>query len=509
MTRALFAERISFDRKESTSLERQDEALTQHAVERGVDVVGKAVDRSVSGDVDFTDRPELRQWLTDEGRARWDELWVTTQDRLSRNDIHFLAFVFKMLEWGKTLVVLDDPSLDLTTQEGRLIAHAKAMGPAKELERIKSRVLDSHQHRRMTPAWPGGVPPFGYTTVEDIYDGGGQKRVRKVLALDERMMAVAHEFRNWMVHEGLTLQEAARRLNDRGEPTVKDRWRLTTGQQPRGEKWSTSGLRRTFTSPACMGVKMHRRKPLYGRDGSPLTVADPLFTADEWETLQGAIAARGQRTHRKNGASPLLGVVFCGRCGGPAYRVVIRKNTKSGERVHRYYRCAKSHGGEKRCVGVTMHAEDAELLVEETFLYQRGNQHATERVYVPASGEATELDELDKRIARLREDRELGAYDDDPGYYAEKMREYTSARKALEGQPRTEAHWEDRELPETFSELWQTSNGERRRKLLIDAGVRLEIRSERDWTVRAYPADHPMGGTVGVADRPQCETSPR
>jgi DNA invertase Pin-like site-specific DNA recombinase len=82
-------------------------------------------------------------WLTEEGREKWDVLAVTPQDRLSRDDLHFMAFVKNVLDWGKTLVVLNDPSFDISTETGRLIAYAKATQAAAELRKIRQLV-----HRR-------------------------------------------------------------------------------------------------------------------------------------------------------------------------------------------------------------------------------------------------------------------------------------------------------------------------------------------------------------------------
>lgn len=165
MRRVLLAERISDDKGErSESVEAQDMKLRTRAVAEGnVTIVGAAVDLSVSGGVNMFDRPKLGQWLTPEGLSQWDELWVTTQDRLSRDDMHFMAFVFRVIEWQKTVIVLDDPQFNeqMHTAEGRLILHAKALGPAKELDRIKIRNKESHERRRFTNRWPGVSLPLG------------------------------------------------------------------------------------------------------------------------------------------------------------------------------------------------------------------------------------------------------------------------------------------------------------------------------------------------------------
>jgi len=94
----------------------------------------------VSGSVDLPERPSIGPWLTEEGREKRD---VTTQDRLSRDDLHFMAFVKNVLDWGKTLVVLNDPSFDISTETGRLIAYAKATHAAAELRKIRQRRADA------------------------------------------------------------------------------------------------------------------------------------------------------------------------------------------------------------------------------------------------------------------------------------------------------------------------------------------------------------------------------
>lgn len=469
-TRVLLAERISSDKRESTSIERQHEQLTERATALGVDVVGVAVDRSVSGDVDLTDRPALAEWLSHEGRARWDELWVTTADRLSRNDLHYLAFIFSIIEWGKTLVVLDDPTLDLTTVEGRLIAHAKGIGPAKELERIKARVKDSHAYRRYTPAWQAGIPPLGYTTVDEVREGN----VRRVLALDAYGVTLLHEIRRWIVDDGLTVQAAVRRLNERGEPNRKDRWRIEHNREPLGTAWTVAGLIGTLTSRGCLGVKLQGKRPLTNRDGSEVVICEPVFTPDEWETLQQAIAVRRSGPQQRvNGASPLLGVVFCAHCKRRANRTAVVRETANGPVEHAYYRCKGEDG--IRCSGVSIRAADAETLVEEQFLSERGDNRVIRKQYVPGNDTSDELTDVRRRIARLREDREAGLFDDDQDYYRDKMTEYTDRRRELESQTVQEPRWVDVPQLHTYAEVWESSSTDERRKLLIDAGVRLEI----------------------------------
>jgi site-specific DNA recombinase len=481
-TKVLFAERISSDRPDSDSIEAQDIKLETRAAElrsqgRQIDVIGKAVDRSVSGDIDMAERPELGQWLTQEGRSQWDELWVTTQDRLSRNDMHFMSLVFKTIEWGKVLIVLDDPALDLTTPEGRAIAHVKAIGPHRELLRIKDRCKDSHERRRHTPRWHGGIPPYGYTTERVIWEGGKEGNV---LVLDEYMTSVLHEVRRWLVEDDSeTFHSCADRLNSRGEPTGKDMWRQRKKRPMKGTKWTGGNLKQLLTSPSNLGIKLDGRKPMYNRDGSPFIIAEPVFDTEEWDELQAAIKEREVVKTRKLGTSPLLGVTFCAKCGKSALQVVTNPQRPGGG--NRYYRCMNNV---KRCPGVIMRADDIEQIVEDSVLEKIGEADVPRKVWEAGADFTRELEDLDKMISRLRSDREAGLYDDDEEYFRSTMKGYMERRKELAKLPQKPSGWQYYDTGVTYRQAWEKANTQERRKILIDAGIKFFVNdSSHPWEV--------------------------
>lgn len=481
--RVLFAERISKETEESTSLTRQDEKLHKRLEEdsRDVALAGIAVDPNVSGEVEPENRPDLGTWLTPEGRDRWDEIWVTNQDRLSRDDMHFMAFVNHVIEWGKVLVVLDDPNLDLTTPEGRAIAHVKSIGPAKELANIKKRCADSHAHLRTTARWPGGIPPYGYDLKQTVVlDQYGKEKETKVLVLDEETTTIVHQMRNWIM-EGSSCIQVAQRLNERGIPTPMDLRRARKGKASRGELWSPQAVKLILRSPSLLGYKLHRQKPIRNHDGSYFQIADAAMTQDEYDSLQDSLVKRREKPTRVSKPSPLGGVLFCGTCKGPVGHV--RFNRPTGE--HRYYMCRGGrHSGYKRCEGISMKADEVTELVEQEFLTQCGDLPMLKWTFHRGSDHRAELEETRKRIGRLREDRELGAYDDDPEYYAQKMREYTERKRELEQTPTEEPGWQSEELDVTYRQAWEAAEWEDRRTLLIDAGIVFWIHGKTRWELQ-------------------------
>lgn len=489
MRRVLLAERISDDKGErSESIDDQDLKLRTRAVAEGnVTIVGSAVDLSVSGDVNMFDRPKLGKWLTPEGLAQWDEIWVTTQDRLSRHDMHFMAFVFKVIEWSKTVVVLDDPQFNdqMHTSEGRLILHAKALGPAKELERIKIRNQESHDRRRFTNRWPGGIPSFGYRVVK-LYEDG---KTAAYLELDPDMAAELHTMREKMLG-GESFAGLAKSMNARGVLTARDSSRVRKGKpvKARGgeegtpERWSETSVKKLLTDESCLGLKKHNREVIYGMDGQPIQLAEAIFTQDEWESLQAAVQQRMHtKVRRVNGTSPMYGVVHCGQCGSKATHKVSRFR----EFTYRYYQCG-AWPKEDRCIGISCRAEAIEEMVEIHFLQKFGNVRVTKRVWVPGSDSAKELNDITKRMERLRKQDEEGDWDDDQKGYRFRMNQYKARKRELESKPVVKSGWRDEDQGMTFGELWPKLDLEGKRKQLIESGYKVMV-GKKTFTVTPEP----------------------
>ncbi|MEV0495426.1 recombinase family protein [Streptomyces atratus] len=489
MRRVLFAERISSDRGErSESVEAQDEKLRQRAETEGVTVVGVAQDLSVSGDVDPFARKGLGPWLTEEGRGKWDELWVTTQDRLSRNDMHAHAFMARLFrDWGKKVVILDNPNLDFNSPAGRAIAYVQSIGPAMELDRIRTRIKDSHERRRFTTRWTGGIPPFGYRPVQRYVDG----KTVTYLERDPEMVEVLQEMRRQIV-AGQSFFSVAKSLNEKGEHTARDRARIRKGKpvHRRGaeegvpEQWSETTIKSLLRDPALLGHKKHKGEVLYDSQGLPVQVADPVFTDDEWSTLQTAVEARTRTTVRRvNGTAPLYGVVFCGECGSKAIHKSSH-HTPSGV-DYRYYVCG-AWPKENRCRGISVRAEEPEEFIEIEFLQRYGMEPVTERIWVPGSDNTKELEGVRKRISRLRNLYVEGEFDDSPKEYKDRMHALRTRETELSAEPVVEGHWSEKATGQTFQELWAGLDLEGQRLQLIKSGYKVLV-GRKTFTITPEP----------------------
>ncbi|WP_143642061.1 recombinase family protein, partial [Streptomyces viridochromogenes] len=478
--RVLFGERISDDKNErSESIESQHEKLSRRAETEGVTVVGVARDLSVSGGVDPFTRKSLGPWLTDENLGKWDELWVSTADRLSRDQRHFLSFVMWAQDHNKRILVMDDPEFNRQMRDedglGLFILHTKALGPAAELKRIKQRVKESHERRRYTTRWPGGLAPFGYVPVKRFVDG----RTATFLEKDPDMAQVLHEMRRQIL-EGQSFLGVAKYLNAKGELTARNRAQVRRGKpvssrrgQAEGvpEQWGVSSVKDLLTDPACLGYKKHQGKVLYDSQEQPIQLADPIFTAEEWQSLQTAIEARQQTTQRRvNNTAPLYGLVYCMTCGSRARHKTAKKRN---DKIYRYYVCG-AWPKETECAG-SVRAETVEEFIELEFLQRYGMEPVTERVWVPGTDNTRELEDVRKRISRLRELYVDGEFEDNPKEYKDRMHALRTREAELAAEPVVEGHWQEKATGQTFLELWGSLDLEGQRKQLIKSGYRIEV----------------------------------
>ncbi|AZM79079.1 recombinase family protein [Streptomyces sp. KPB2] len=475
MRRVLLLERISDAKGErSESIEAQDEKLRRHAESEGATIAGVAQDVSVSGDVDPFQRKSLGPWLAEENLSKWDELWVSTQDRLSRDDRHVYLFVDWCLKNNKKVIILDDPDFNknMSTAAGRTMIQVRAMGPAMELERIKIRVAESHERRRFTARWHGGFPPFGFRPVSRFEDG----KTAAYLEHCPDMVAVLQEMRRQII-DGQSFLGVSKWLNSNKILTARDRARLRKGKPVKSrkgegvqERWSETTVKSVLTNESTQGLKKYQGKLLYDPEGAPVRLAEPIFTDDEWTSLQAAIQQRTMtKAKRVNRTNPLYGVTFCGICGAKA----VQKSHTRGDRTWRYYICG-SFPKEDRCKG-SVNAYELEEWLEVLFLQRWFHEPVTEKVWVPGTDHSRELEDVRKRIVRLRDNYESGAYDDDPEGYKSRLHALRTRRDELSAEPVVEGHWSEVPTGKTYGELWPTLDEEGRRKQLVRSGFRVEL----------------------------------
>ncbi|MEU6573996.1 recombinase family protein [Streptomyces sp. NPDC046805] len=327
--RALLSVRLSVLTDDTTSPVRQELDLRNMALDRGCRVVGVASDLNVSATkVPPWKRKQLGDWLNNRA-PEFDEILFWKLDRFVRRLTDLSTMIDWCLKYGKNLVSKND-SIDLTTTPGKIMV--TIIGGIAEIEaaNTSTRVASLWGYTKTQGDWLVGKPAYGYETSENE-DG------RVVLAINED----AHKALHWCRNAVLRAEPASARRMAR----VLVRAGLC------GPGLTASTLLRRLRNPALMGYRVEedknggkrRSKIVLGSDAQPIRVADPIFTEEEFKSLQEVLDSRGknQPTRHPGGATKFLGVLICHDCGS---NMIVQQN-RVNERSYSYLRCGKCKAG--------------------------------------------------------------------------------------------------------------------------------------------------------------------
>jgi len=486
----------------------QLETATKWAQSKGYEIVGQFEDLGVSAEKRPEDRPDLGPWLTDDGAAKWDVIVWSKMDRAFRSTRHCVDFA-RWAEERQKIVAFADDGLTLNYRPGaakgidammaELFVYLGSFFAQLELNRFKTRALDSHRAIRQMDRWASGVPPLGFKVVPHPSGKG------KTLDTDEIGKALLTSMASRLL-DGWSFIRIAAWLNeayadprcegehvdgcecrDSAALTNMDRARVASGKPAKARPWTVNTVIDGLTSPRTQGLKMTGTKKhsltVLDAEGEPIRLGPPTFDSDTWSQLQKAAQLRkiGQRTPSKT-VNPVLGIAFCGCTGCPACEgkhfgdgicgsSLAQQNTRTGGKEYRYYRCGRTP---LNCNGVVAKADDVDFQLAHEFNFHRGAEPMTRSVFVPGEDHSAELEQVTSTIERLRMESDAGLLTtpEDERLWLERMKTQVAKRDQFAGMPSRPAGWVTEETDQTKREAWLAAEEGDRRQLLLDAGLR-------------------------------------
>lgn len=468
--RVLGVVRLSVDKDESTSPERQREHIEHWANGPAVmgTVVGWAEDLDVSGSVSPFKRPGLGSWLNRRADD-FDVICVWKLDRLTRRSRHFAELLDWCNERGKSMVSTSE-SLDLSTPMGKMFAQIIAAFAEGELDTIQARSLDASRKLREKGAWFGGVLPFGYRFA-DREDGG------KCLVQDPVYAPLLRAARE-RVMSGAPVNRLTKEFNGQGLPTWRDHLRTEAGKSPRGTLWTSKAIEQALKNPRSAGFLLHKGEIVEGEDGEPVFIADePIFSMSEWEEVARKLSAtRKPRTRTPTEPSLLTGVARCGIDGGSLYvkRNTVKRSYKEAPDIYATYTCRHAYSGAAKECRTAADEKALDLLVECALLFCFGSKEVYEKRATSRSELEAELGRVTARLARLEDDYVGGKYDEEgqeESYYrmhAKLATKQAALKPQIDALPTAEYIG----TGQTFYEIWECKGIDERRSYLIEHEVR-------------------------------------
>jgi site-specific DNA recombinase len=295
MTNAIYA-RVSTDRQMlAQTIDQQIERLRGPLQSQGQDLLAAHIFRDDGYSGATLNRPGLDRLRDRVREATITHLWITSPDRLARNDVHQMVLLEEFEHSGCQVTFLDQPMSP--DPHDHLLWQIR--GAVAEYERtlIADRMRRGRQVKlRAGALLPWATPPYGYRVHPD------QPRDPSGVQIDST--------------EGAIVQELFRRYGQEHESLLglaKHLWKLGI-KSPRGNpRWSAASLPGLLSNPAYTGHvytgrKRTRRartrrsathplgKPAWSQDAAPreewtfACTIPALITQEDFDHIQAKLA---------------------------------------------------------------------------------------------------------------------------------------------------------------------------------------------------------------------------
>lgn len=491
--------RLSVLTDETTSPERQREADDQAAAAHNIsfgegDQLREAVDLDVSASkISPFDRPALGQWL-----ARPDDFdalvwWRFDRAIRSMADMHELAkwarthrkvLVFaEGIGGGKLVFDFRNPMDPMAELQMTMFAFAAQV----EAQSISDRVTGAMAAiRKMPLRWRGGGrPPYGYMPAPMPKEHGG---IGWTLVPDPDAVKVIERIVRELL-EGATVSAIAVGLNADSIPSPRDHWAVKMERERGGKtggakgshvvrdvfKWTPAVITRMLRNPTLLGWKMHQGKPVRDAEGNPIMQTEtPILTREEFDRIGAVLDSRSiDNKERKDTDALLLRVIHCDSCGG---RMYLSKPTKNGASVHPFYKCNSSARGDACALPANVRACWVDEYVTAEFLRVVGPVETTHVVEIPGYDPEPELRATLAEFEEHQEQRGRQKSKHATRAWQERADALDNRIAELESREKREPQRIVTSTGRTFADEWTEKDTAGRRAMLIEAGVRLDVR---------------------------------
>jgi site-specific DNA recombinase len=463
--------RLSRKTDKTSSPQRQADQIVMAAADAEGHIIAWADDWEVSGATDPLTRRGFGPWLRGE-MGPYDGIVAASVDRVGRNVRDTLNTQTLLTGQDRVIVTADHVGVwDFSDPNQENDWLMKAWGSQIELRMIQKRNRDEAVRAREAGE-PRNRPSYGYRYVR-FSPAGKVDHVALDLVAAENIRYVAERI---LADETgkITCATEAARMTREGIPSPADRLAQLNGRPLKGHPWTAKTVKHILCSEAALGYLMHDGRPVMGKDGRPVRLAEPLWDRATHDALVKATAPKRSASRAPKGMQMLSGVAFCGNCGARLY-IAGRAKSRHGYGCTARFRGIPSSVDCKPAPSMSIIALDA--LVSEWFLARYGAGEVMRKVYDPGTGHAAQIAELEAIRKRLYEDRKAGLYDE-PGElerYQNEYRQLGQEIKALKALPERKPGMRMVPTGRTIAQEWDAADDARRREMLAEFDVRVVL----------------------------------
>ena len=320
---------------EGETLARHEKILTTLASMRNLNI-GKIYKEVVSGET-ISERKEMQKLLKDVENEKWTGVLVVEVERLARGDTADQGRVSKAFKYSHTKIITPVKTYDPDNEFDEEYFEFGLFMSRREYKTINRRLQRGREISCQEGKFVGNIAPFGYDRVK-IKNSKGY-----TLAINQDEALVVKEIFRLYTFENQTINSVAKQLNALNlKPRIAD-------------EWTSSSIKEILSNPVYIGkIVWNRRKQKKKTKNGHIVISRPrnqdylIYDGLHESIIDNRIWEIAQEKRKQNSPkvkyshqiqNPLVGLVFCEKCGKPMQRRVYTQNNKPATLVCSNSKC--------------------------------------------------------------------------------------------------------------------------------------------------------------------------
>ena len=309
---------------EGETLARHEKILTTLASTRNL-TIGKIYREVVSGET-ISERKEMQKLLKDVENENWTGVLVVEVERLARGDTADQGRVAKAFKYSHTKIITPVKTYDPDNEFDEEYFEFGLFMSRREYKTINRRLQRGREFSVSEGKFVGNIAPFGYDRVK-LQNSKGY-----TLSINQIEAPIVKEIFRLYTCEYNTIYSVAKHLNNMNlKPRLSD-------------EWTTSSVKDILSNPTYIGkIVWNKRKQKKKTRNGHLIISrprnqdyliydglhKPIIDYKTWDLVQEKRKQNSPKVKHNNIVqNPLVGLVFCEKCGKPMQRRPYTKTNK-------------------------------------------------------------------------------------------------------------------------------------------------------------------------------------
>ncbi len=301
---------------EGDTLARHEKILTTLAKKRNLPI-SKIYKEVVSGET-ISERKEMQKLLKDVENEKWTGVLVVEVERLARGDTADQGRVSKAFKYSHTKIITPVKTYDPDNEFDEEYFEFGLFMSRREYKTINRRLQRGREISVQEGKFVGNIAPFGYDRVK-LKNAKGY-----TLYINQSEALIVKEIFRLYTFENNTINSVVNKLNNMNlKPRISN-------------EWSISSVKDILSNPTYIGkIVWNRRKQKKKTKNGHLIISrprnnnyliydglhEPIIDNKTWELVQEKRKHNTPKIKHNNVIqNPLVGLVFCEKCGKPMQR---------------------------------------------------------------------------------------------------------------------------------------------------------------------------------------------